>query len=72
MDLKKLYNENKDFHEYVDRYSAHYEIGKSISVEEALTHLIVRNVAEEYVNGAKQSKKDTSCVSSENGIVAMS
>ncbi len=72
MDLKKLYNENKDFNEYVDKYSAHHEIGKPISVEEALTHLIVKNVAEEYVNGSKQSKKDTSGVSSENGMVAMS
>ena len=72
MDLKKLYNENKDFREYVDKYSAHHETGKPISVEEALTHLIVKNVAEEYVNGSKQSKKDTSGVSSENGMVAMS
>jgi len=72
MDLKKLYNENKDFREYVDKYSAHYEMGKSIPIEEALTHLIVKNVADEYVNGAKQSKKDTSGVSSENGMVAMS
>lgn len=72
MDLKKLYNENKDFREYVDRYSAHREMGKPISVEEALTHLIVRNVAEEYSNGAKQSRKDTCNTSSENGMIAMS
>lgn len=72
MDLKKLYNENKDFREYVDKYSAHHEMGKPISVEEALTHLIVKSVADEYVNGSKQSKKDTSGVSSENGMVAMS
>lgn len=72
MDLQKLYNENADFKQYVDKYSAHHEMGKPISVEEALTHLIVKNVAEEYVNGNKQLKKDTSNVSSENGMVAMS
>lgn len=72
MDLKKLYNENTDFKQYVDKYSAHHEMGKPISVEEALTHLIVKNVAEEYVNGAKQSKKDTCNTTSENGMIAMS
>ena len=72
MDIKKLYNENADFKAYVDKYSAHYEMGKSISVEEALTHLIVKNVADEYVNGTKQNKKDTCNISSENGVIAMS
>lgn len=72
MDLKKLYNENTDFKDYVDKYSAHYEMGKPISVEEALTHLIIKNVADEYVNSAKQNKKDACNISSENGIIAMS
>ncbi|MBO7449063.1 MAG: hypothetical protein J6U54_01730 [Clostridiales bacterium] len=47
---RKLYDENKNFREYVDRYSKKYVEGKSISIEEALTHLIVKNVGDYYIS----------------------
>lgn len=48
MDTKTLYFTNKDFHEYVDKYSQHYQSGKKISVSEALEHEIVKEVAKQY------------------------
>ncbi|MBR1703153.1 MAG: hypothetical protein IJ716_14595 [Lachnospiraceae bacterium] len=44
MNLLELYNTNPDFKTYVDRYSKTYKL----SVAEALTHKLVREVAEYY------------------------
>ena len=48
MDYKALYDENKDFKLYVNLYAKKYNEGKSISVNEALEHEIVKQVAEQY------------------------
>jgi len=45
-----LYDTNKDFREYVDRYAAHYQSGGTISVTEALSHMVVKEVANFYIN----------------------
>lgn len=49
--MKNLYQTNKDFKDYVDRYSKKYVEGRSIPVEEALEHAMVRNYAEYLENG---------------------
>ena len=46
--LKEFYNRNADFKRYVDNYAKNYNEGKSISVDEALEHEIVKNVAAQY------------------------
>lgn len=46
--MNELYEKNKDFREYVDRYSRKYMEGRSIPVEEALEHEVVKRVAEQY------------------------
>lgn len=46
--IKALYASNKDFKTYVDKYVEHYQFGASISVNEAFTHRIVREVAQQY------------------------
>lgn len=46
--LQDLYNRNADFKGYVDRYCKKYVEGRSITVEEALEHKLVHNVAEYY------------------------
>lgn len=46
--IREFYNSNDDFRNYVDLYSAHYTQGMSISVKEALSHEIVRQVYERY------------------------
>ena len=51
MDARKLYETNKEFKLYVDRYAEHYKGIDGISVEEALTHKLVQNVAEFYYSG---------------------
>lgn len=48
MDYKALYEENKDFKLYVNLYAKKYNEGKSISVNEALEHELVKQVAEQY------------------------
>lgn len=48
MDLVSFYESNKDFKEYVDRYSKQYNEGRSISPHEALNHCIVHAVALQY------------------------
>lgn len=47
MKLIRLYHTNKDFKNYVDKYSKFYNEGRSISIMEALTHRIVRQYAEQ-------------------------
>ena len=46
--LKEFYNRNADFKRYVDRYAKMHNEGKSISVDEALEHELVKQVAEQY------------------------
>ena len=46
--MNDLYNRNADFRGYVDRYCKNYVEGRSITVEEALKHEMVRLVAEYY------------------------
>ena len=45
IDTKELYNRNADFRKYVNAYADKYSEGKSISVYDALEHLIVKEVA---------------------------
>ena len=45
MNLKEMYETNAEFRGYVDRYCNPYSEGKKITVEEALTHAMVRNYA---------------------------
>ena len=46
--IREFYNSNADFRNYVDLYSAHYTQGMSISIDEALSHEIVRQVYKRY------------------------
>ena len=46
--IREFYNSNADFRNYVDLYSAHYTQGLSISIDEALSHEIVRQVYKRY------------------------
>ena len=46
--IREFYNRNADFRNYVDLYSAHYTQGLSISIDEALSHEIVRQVYKLY------------------------
>lgn len=46
--MKQFYESNSDFKSYVDRYCRNYYKGKSITVEEALEHAEVREVAKYY------------------------
>ena len=46
--MKEFYNRNADFKRYVDSYTKKYNEGKSISVDEALEHEIVKRVAAQY------------------------
>ena len=49
MDIKSLYNSNEDFKTYVDKCCVQY----SVSKEQALNMMIVKVVAEYYVNENK-------------------
>ena len=46
--LKEFYKRNADFKRYVDRYAKKHNEEKSISVDEALEHEIVKSVAAQY------------------------
>ena len=46
MNLLDMYEEDKDFKEYVDRFADHYNEGRSITVLEALQMQIVNEYAE--------------------------
>ena len=46
--IREFYNSNADFRNYVDLYSAHYTQGLSISIDDALSHEIVRQVYDQY------------------------
>lgn len=45
-ELKRLYYSNPDFRRYVDGYCKKYVEGKSIPVDVALTHAMVKSYAE--------------------------
>lgn len=45
--MMELYKNNADFRQYVDRYCKTY----NLNVEEALQHVIVKEVAKEYAEG---------------------
>lgn len=45
MDLQKLYDSNKDFQTYVDKYTQSYRVTR----EQAFSHLLVRIVAKYYM-----------------------
>lgn len=47
MSLYELYQADSVFHGYVDRYCHNYNEGRGITVEEALTHKLVRAYAGE-------------------------
>ena len=46
--MKEFYNRSEDFRKYVNSYAKKYNEGKSISVDEALEHEIVKSVAAQY------------------------
>ena len=46
MNLLDMYEEDKDFKEYVDGFAKHYNEGRSITVLEALQMQIVNEYAE--------------------------
>ena len=50
MDYRKLYNENDDFKKYVDHYAKNHTQSESISVSEALTHIIVQETGKQYAS----------------------
>lgn len=45
MNLLDMYEEDKDFKEYVDKFANHYNEGRSITVLEALQMQIVKDYA---------------------------
>ena len=55
--MMDFYNKNSDFKRYVNLYAKKYNEGKSISVNEALEHELVKQVAERY-----REKEETICV----------
>lgn len=46
--MNDLYNTNADFKRYVDRYCKKHTEGRSISVDQALEHELVKQVATQY------------------------
>ena len=46
--MRDFYNRNEDFRKYVNSYAKKHNEGKSISVDEALEHEIVKSVAAQY------------------------
>lgn len=56
-EMMDFYNKNKDFKLYVNLYAKKYNEGKSISVNEALEHELVKQVAEHY-----REKEEAKCV----------
>lgn len=56
-EMMDFYNKNKDFKLYVNLYAKKYNEGKSISVNEALEHELVKQVAEQY-----REKDEAICV----------
>ena len=61
-----MYEENKDFRRYVDRYAAQYDL----TLEEALLHAVVRNAAE-YYEAAEKGKISVSEVNAGCGAATI-
>ena len=59
--MKEFYESNKDFRDYVDRYCKKYMEGRSITVEEALEHEVVRQVAEQYREMEESRNEQIQC-----------
>ncbi len=57
--MQGLYNSNANFRGYVDHYCKKYIEGKSITVEEALEHDVIRSVAEQYREEEKNNEIKT-------------
>ena len=55
--MKALYEQNKDFHAYVDRYCKKYIEGRSITVEEALEHKLVQEYGK-VCQGQEESQNE--------------
>lgn len=56
MDLMERYREDKNFHEYVDRYCKAY----NRTIEDVLNHALVREVARYYTDNSNlQTEKST-------------
>ena len=53
LNANDLYNKSEDFKEYVDKYSTKHKI----SVNEALTHKLVQEVAKMYNDAINNLKK---------------
>ena len=66
--MREFYNRNADFKMYVDLYSEHYTQGMSISVKEALSHEIVRQVYERYKEIEEGRKNVRTVFESSNGL----
>lgn len=52
MDGKALYDNNKDFKQYVDKYANQ----RKLSIEEALSHALVKEVGKVY--GGKENESN--------------
>ena len=66
--IREYYNSNDDFRNYVDLYSAHYTQGLSISIDEALSHEIVRQVYRQYKEIEEGRKNVRTVFESSNGL----
>lgn len=54
-EMKALYASNKNFKEYVEKYTEKYQKGGKISISEALEHKIVNEVAKHYLNDMREN-----------------
>ena len=66
--MREFCNSNADFRNYVDLYSAHYTQGLSISIDEALSHEIVRQVCKQYKEICEGRKNVRTVFESSNGL----
>ena len=66
--MREFYNSNDDFRNYVDMYSAHYTQGLSISVDDALSHEIVRQVYKRYKEMEEGRKNVRTVFESSTGL----
>ena len=66
--IREFYNSNDDFRNYVDLYSAHYTQGLSISIDEALSHEIVRQVCKQYKEICEGRKNVRTVFESSTGL----
>lgn len=60
IDYNELYNNNQDFHDYVEKYRT---CGHNYSVQEALSVNIVQSVGEYYAENPSSKKSDSTTIS---------